>query len=84
MEKGVRIMRDCTTALHDLHAAGVVLEDLKPANVLLDDKDGKVQAVRTDFGISKFLRAKRANQHCPRSSSCPHTQGHSHLHVSID
>ena len=35
LELGVHIMRDCAVALHDLHAGGVVMEDLKPANVLL-------------------------------------------------
>ena len=49
-------MRDCAAALHDLHASGVVVEDLKPANVLLDDDNGRTKAVLTDFGCSKFLR----------------------------
>jgi serine/threonine-protein kinase len=60
LEQGVRIMKDCAVAVHDLHAAGVVVEDIKPGNVLLDEKEGRIHAVLTDFGISKFLRQGQA------------------------
>lgn len=45
--------------LRDLHQAGFVHCDVKPGNILIDNKtNGQVFAVLTDFGISKVVDSK--------------------------
>ncbi|MEV7275837.1 protein kinase [Streptomyces sp. NPDC093111] len=41
-------------ALAASHIAGVVHRDLKPANVLLDERDGAMFPMLTDFGIARL------------------------------
>lgn len=41
-------------ALAASHADGVVHRDLKPANVLLDQRDGTMRPMLTDFGIARL------------------------------
>ncbi|MFJ7194843.1 MULTISPECIES: serine/threonine-protein kinase [unclassified Streptomyces] len=41
-------------ALAASHADGVVHRDLKPANVLLDERDGRMHPMLTDFGIARL------------------------------
>ncbi|MFD6230799.1 serine/threonine-protein kinase [Streptomyces sp. NPDC060232] len=41
-------------ALAASHADGVVHRDLKPANVLLDERDGQMKPMLTDFGIARL------------------------------
>ncbi|MFJ3938868.1 serine/threonine-protein kinase [Streptomyces parvus] len=41
-------------ALAASHADGVVHRDLKPANVLLDERDGAMTPMLTDFGIARL------------------------------
>ncbi|MFI5807809.1 protein kinase [Streptomyces sp. NPDC051561] len=41
-------------ALAASHADGVVHRDLKPANVLLDERDGAMKPMLTDFGIARL------------------------------
>ncbi|MGW1768698.1 protein kinase domain-containing protein [Streptomyces sp. NPDC002073] len=41
-------------ALAASHADGVVHRDLKPANVLLDESDGQMRPMLTDFGIARL------------------------------
>ncbi|MEV7414310.1 protein kinase [Streptomyces sp. NPDC089919] len=41
-------------ALAASHADGVVHRDLKPANVLLDESDGRMRPMLTDFGIARL------------------------------
>lgn len=41
-------------ALAASHADGVVHRDLKPANVLLDERDGGMRPMLTDFGIARL------------------------------
>ena len=48
-----RLGRQIAKAGHELHAQNVVLSDLKPANILLDDFDDIAVA---DFGISTLLK----------------------------
>ncbi|MFJ5549690.1 serine/threonine-protein kinase [Streptomyces sp. NPDC093225] len=41
-------------ALAASHADGVVHRDLKPANVLVDERDGRMRPMLTDFGIARL------------------------------
>ncbi|MFD0271141.1 protein kinase [Streptomyces sp. NPDC127106] len=41
-------------ALAASHADGIVHRDLKPANVLLDEGDGRMKPMLTDFGIARL------------------------------
>ncbi|MFF4095687.1 protein kinase [Streptomyces sp. NPDC001834] len=41
-------------ALAASHADGIVHRDLKPANVLLDERDGAMRPMLTDFGIARL------------------------------
>ncbi|MET9700098.1 serine/threonine-protein kinase [Streptomyces sp. NPDC006529] len=41
-------------ALAASHADGVVHRDLKPANVLVDERDGQMRPMLTDFGIARL------------------------------
>jgi serine/threonine protein kinase len=49
-EQAARIGLDVLSAIEVAHAAGVVHRDVKPANVLVDEGDGR--ACLTDFGIA--------------------------------
>ncbi|MEA2452660.1 MAG: eukaryotic-like serine/threonine-protein kinase [Actinomycetota bacterium] len=49
-ERAVNVLGQISLALGHAHAAGIIHRDVKPANVIVDDKDGvKV----TDFGIAR-------------------------------
>jgi tRNA A-37 threonylcarbamoyl transferase component Bud32 len=50
-----RLLRDLLSALVAAHRASILHLDIKPANVLLDGKDG---FVLTDFGVSQTARIR--------------------------
>jgi HAMP domain-containing protein len=51
--RALTIVAQVAAALAELHARGVVHRDLKPANILLEERDGKLIARVTDFGIAR-------------------------------
>ncbi len=53
VDDGVRLFRDLCHAVGHAHHAGVVHCDIKPANVLVTDIDGRAQPKVIDFGIAR-------------------------------
>ena len=50
--QAVSIIREIADALKDIHANSLLHLDIKPANILFDDRG---RAVLIDFGVSKYL-----------------------------
>ena len=49
----LRLGRGLGEALRAIHAAGIVHRDLKPGNVLMVERDGRLDPVVIDFGIAQ-------------------------------
>jgi serine/threonine protein kinase len=59
LEMGIPLMRQVCDALAFAHEQQIVHRDLKPENIfLVPDKDGKIIAMVTDFGLAKERRAE--------------------------
>ena len=59
LEQGIPLMRQVCDALAFAHEQQIVHRDLKPENIfLVPDKDGKMKAIVTDFGLAKERRAE--------------------------
>jgi tetratricopeptide (TPR) repeat protein len=61
LERALPILRQCCKALAAIHDRGMAHRDVKPQNVLIQQEDGRTDAVRiVDFGIaSKFCTQPR-------------------------
>lgn len=55
----VRIIRQAAEALSYAHQRGMIHRDVKPANLMLDEKEN-YRLVLTDFGIAKLLTGSQA------------------------
>jgi serine/threonine protein kinase len=64
---GCRYGCDILSGLALLHARGVVMLDLKPQNVLLDDQN---RAVLADFGLARVLREGATHASVSASYGC--------------
>ncbi len=51
-DQAVFIIREVADALRTIHSNGLLHLDIKPANILFDDRD---RAVLIDFGVSKYV-----------------------------
>jgi len=58
LEEALRISREAASALAYAHRAGMIHRDVKPANLMLDSKDGH-RVVLTDFGIAKIVKGSQ-------------------------
>jgi len=58
MQHVLRLMREVLDGLQYAHDSGVVHQDLKPANILIENRDGR--ALIADFGIAKAKHAEYA------------------------
>src|SRR4051812_14874670 len=56
-EKAVTIAMQVADALRHAHGHGTIHRDVKPANILLCEDDGQIQAKVADFGIAKAAGA---------------------------
>ena len=55
----LRLTLDLADALGYAHTAGMIHRDVKPANIILNERD---QAVLTDFGIARLIESSRLTQ----------------------
>lgn len=54
----MHIIKDMAAGLKYLHQNKIVHQDIKPANILIDEQNGTVNYVLSDFGISSKTKTK--------------------------
>ncbi len=55
LETRLEIIAQVADALQGAHDAGVIHRDVKPSNILIEEKDGLLKARLTDFGIGQLV-----------------------------
>ncbi len=55
----VQIIQEVARALHSAHRIGIIHRDIKPQNVLVEQKaDGRLRPVLMDFGLARDVRSR--------------------------
>ncbi|NUM32987.1 MAG: protein kinase [Candidatus Brocadiae bacterium] len=62
MQRALSITRQILLALKTAHSKGIGHRDLKPDNILIEDRGGKEHALVLDFGIAKILTETKEDQ----------------------
>lgn len=57
-EEIMRVIRDMAEGLKYLHQSKIVHQDIKPANILIDEQGGVTTYVLSDFGISSKTKTR--------------------------
>jgi len=60
LQQAVSVITSVADALDTAHAQGMVHRDVKPANILIDDRNGKENYYLSDFGITKLVSSGRS------------------------
>jgi|GEM_PF-86926 Nif-specific regulatory protein len=69
LELFIKLIVDVCAALQYLHEQGILFRDLKPANILIGEKEGEFYAVLSDFGLAHELQSGEAES---RAGSFPY------------
>jgi len=56
-ERAVTLVEGAAAGLDAVHAAGLVHRDVKPANILITEREGEPRALVTDFGVARAAAA---------------------------
>ena len=57
-EEVLKVIKDMASGLSYLHQCNIVHQDIKPANILIDDSSGTPVYVLSDFGISSKTKTR--------------------------
>ncbi|QIX01982.1 hypothetical protein AMS68_007499 [Peltaster fructicola] len=61
LEEIFSFFRDITSGLHHLHAKGYIHRDVKPSNCLLQQSEGRIRVLLSDFGEVQATGTRRGN-----------------------
>lgn len=60
MEERIALLARIADAVHAAHSVGVLHQDLKPANVLIEEREGEAWPKLADFGVGALVDPSRA------------------------